>query len=223
MTDIDRNPVAETDYREHLERSARVWDRWSNWYAMSERDFEPLRLALIDRLAIESGDRVLDVGCGPGVNFEPLREAVGAEGTVDAIDFSPRMIATARARIDDYGWENVSVAKADATTADLAGPYDVATASLSLSVMPDVPRAVENVHGALAPTGRIGVLDIGRIQAGPARVFNPALTRFLRWYANWHPDGDVRGAIEATFGEYALHETRFGGAIYTAVASRSAE
>lgn len=220
MTDIDRRPEAESEYDQHLERSESVWNRWSDWYGLSEQDFEPLREALIAQLNLEPGDEVLDIGCGPGVNFGPIREAIGGEGRLVAVDYSPEMVAKAEARVADHGWENVTVERANATTADLGGPYDAAVATLSLSVMPDVARAVENVHGALDPGGSLAVLDLQPVQSGPARVCNPLLWRFLRWYANWNPDGDVRAAVESTFGGYELLGEEMLGTAYTIEATR---
>ena len=221
MADVDRRPEAEAEYRDHLERSATVWDRWSDWYGMSERDFEPIREELLAHLTLQPGDRVLDLGCGPGVNFVPIREAIGDEGRLVAVDYSQEMVAKAEARVADNGWENVTVERADATTADLGGPYDAAVATLSLSVMPDVERAVENVHGALEPGGSLVVLDLQPFQSGRRQAFNPLLRRFLEWYANWNPDGDVRGAIDDVFGGYELLGEELLGTAYTLEATRS--
>lgn len=223
MTDVERRPEAELEYRDHLQRSETVWDRWSDWYGLSERDFEPLREALIARLDLETGDRVLEVGCGPGVSLELLRDAVGDEGRVVAVDYSPEMVAKARERVAAHGWENVAVERADATTADLGGPYDAAIATLALSVMPDVERAIRNVHSALEPGAPIGVLDLQPFPSGPLRAFNPLLRRFLRWYANWNPDGDVRATVGESFEGADGVETHMLGTAYTLVATRRPE
>ncbi|RQG94574.1 class I SAM-dependent methyltransferase [Natrarchaeobius chitinivorans] len=200
---------------EHLARSRAVWDRKSDRYGMSERDFEPIRETAMDYLELGAGDRVLDVGCGPGVNFERLRSDVGESGSVVAVDYSPEMVANARERVDRHGWENVEVLCADATEVDPDGEFDAAMASLSMAVMPDARRAVENVYRLLAPGGTFVVFDLRRVQTGPARVFNPLLWRFLRWYANWNPENDVLEALRTVSDETDVVETYAAGVGYT--------
>lgn len=209
-----------SQYEAHLERSRTVWDRWSNWYTMSEQDFEPMREAAIDRLELQSGDRVLEIGCGPGVNFERVRRDIGADGELVAVDYSPEMVARARERIDAHGWENVSVRCADATTTAFDEPFDAALATLSLSVMPDVRRATETVYQALEPDVTFVVIDLQTIPDGPARVLNPLLWRFLRWYANWNPDDDVRDALEFVFEDCEVVDTAMADIAYTAVCEK---
>jgi len=220
MTDAKRRPDAEAEYGTHLQRSETVWNRWSGWYRLSERDFEPMRTELLTQLCLEEGDRVLEIGCGPGVNFGAVREAVGADGRLVAIDYSPAMVEKATARVEEHGWENVDVVRADATTADLGGPYDAALATLALSVLPDVERAVRNVRSALGPRAPLGVLDIRPFPGGPLRACNPLLERFLRWYANWNPDGNVRGTVDDVFGGFEPLDTYLLGTIYTLKARR---
>lgn len=221
MTDVDRHSDAETEYDAHLQRSETVWDRWSDWYRMSEQDFEPIRNDIITHLDLEEGDRVLEIGCGPGVNFGAIRNAIGESGSLVAIDYSPAMIEKARERIEKHGWENVTVVRADATTADLDGPYDAAIATLALSIMPNVERAVRNVHSALKPDASLGVLDLQAIQSGPFRVCNPFLKWFLRWYANWNPNENPRLIIKEVFGDVELLETRMRGTIFALKATRT--
>ncbi|GAA0254050.1 class I SAM-dependent methyltransferase [Haladaptatus pallidirubidus] len=121
MTDIERRPEDETQYRDHLQRSETVWNRWSDWYRTSEQDFEPFRTELITQLGLREGDRVLEIGCGPGVNFSLIWEAIGEDGQLVATDYSPEMVTKARERITTNGWENIEVVRADATTANLGG------------------------------------------------------------------------------------------------------
>lgn len=208
--------VTNGQHEEHLERSQTVWDRWSDQYGLSEKDFAPIRADAIDRLALQPGDRVLEIGCGPGVNFELIHEQIGPNGELVAIDYSPGMLENARERIETHGWENVELRRADATTAEFDGEFDAAVASLSLSVMPDVRAVIENVHGALAPGAPFVVVDVGAIPDGPARVLNPLIRWLLQWYANWNPDGDVPAALDAVFDSAEIVDTQFLGLSYTA-------
>lgn len=214
-----RRPEAEGRYAAHLSRSEKQWNRWSDWYGLSESDFAPIREALIDGLDLDHGDRVLDVGCGPGVNFGALHDQVTSAGEIVGLDYSPRMIERAEERVAEHEWDNVRVVRGDATTADLGAPYDAAIATLSLSVMPDIERTLENIHGALRPESPLGILDVRPIPGGPGRILNPLLRRFLRWYANWNPAEDVLPAVETVFPELQVLETRFFGTIYTARAT----
>ena len=216
----ERTPESRTgiddEHAAHLERSRRVWDRWSDWYGMSERDFEPIREAAIDRLDLQRGDRVLEIGCGPGVNFERIRNDIGPDGELVAVDYSPGMLENARERIEDHGWENVAVRRADATTV----AFDAAIATLALSVMPDVRRAAATVHRSLRPGARFAVVDVRPVPSGPLRVLNPLIRRFFRWYANWNPDGDVVGSLEAVFRSCEVVDTHFAGTAYTVVCEK---
>ncbi len=202
-------------YEKHLERSRTMWNRWSDWYTTSERDFEPIREAAIDRLGLESGDRVLEIGCGPGVNFALVREAIGETGRLVAVDYSPEMVAKARDRIERHGWDNVEVHCADATRVDIEGSFDAAVATLSMSIMPDVRAAVENVHRHLESGKSFVVFDLRPVPEGLARIANPFLRWFLRWYANWNPDGDVLASLRAVFTECTVVETYAAGTAYT--------
>lgn len=221
MPPIKRRPDAEREHAAHLRRSERQWNRWSDWYRLSEHDFEPIRANLIDAMAIASGDSVVEIGCGPGVNFSLLVEAVGDEGRVVAIDYSPAMVERAVRRIDANGWHNIEVIRADATTARFDDTFDAALATLSLSIMPDVERTIQNVYEALDPGGEFGVLDVREFPAWPAAMVNPVWRRFLRWYANWNPSADVPATLTTVFDEVEPLGSHMLGAVYTMKGVRS--
>lgn len=221
MNDDPSTTSADEEYETHLARSRTVWDRWSDRYGLSESDFEPMRETAIDYLELEQDDRVLDVGCGPGVSVERLRADVGETGEVVAIDYSSGMVENARRRIADRDWPNVTVVRGDATTADLGQDFDAAIATLSMSVMPDVHAAVENVYRSLAPGGRFVVFDLRTVPAGPARIVNPLLWRFFYWFANWNPDGDVLESLEGVFDRTDVVERYAAGIAYTALARKA--
>ena len=219
----DRSSEMDDDHQAFLERSRKKWDRWSRIYAINERDTESIRREMVDRLDLEPGDAVVEVGCGPGVNFELLRERVGPEGQVLGIDYSPEMVARAQDRIDEHGWENVNVRCEDATRADLdPESFDAAVAAQALSSMPDVRAVVELVYDALRPGGRLGVYGIRLVPSGPATVLNPFVLRFYRWFANWNDEEDVLAELERTFEAVEAVSTYALGTNYVTAATKAA-
>lgn len=66
-----------------------------------------LRRRTIARLGLQPGDVVLDAGCGTGLSFALLREAVGNGGQVIGVESSPQMMALARQRVEQMEWTNV--------------------------------------------------------------------------------------------------------------------
>lgn len=204
----------------HLERSRAVWDRRSDSYDRDERELASQRETAIDHLDLEAGDRVLEVGCGPGTNFERIVCEIGDTGSLLAVDYSPEMVERARERVADGGWDTVEVREADATTAEVGDGFDAALAVLAMGVMPDKRRAVENVYDSLRDGGTFVVFDVRPVPAGPGRILNPLLRRYFRWYANWNPDGDVEAAVADVFDESEVVETYVGGVGYTVLARK---
>jgi len=73
------------------------------------------RVAGVDALALQPGDRVIDIGCGTGLSLPLLRRAVGPAGRVVGLDASPTMLRQASRRVQRGGWDNVDLVRGDAT------------------------------------------------------------------------------------------------------------
>jgi len=209
------------EHRRELERSRERWDFWSSYWGFVERDTVEVRRETIERLELEPGDTVLDLGCGPGVNFGMLRGAVGAEGRILAVDLSPKMLERARERVEERGWRNVDLVRADATR-PVAGTerLDGVVATTAVSATPDVRSTVENVYDALRPGARFALYEIRLVPSGVARALNPLVRSFYRLFGNWNAEEDVLRELRSTFDRTEVARTFALGTNYVAVAER---
>jgi demethylmenaquinone methyltransferase/2-methoxy-6-polyprenyl-1,4-benzoquinol methylase len=174
----------------------------------------------LERLGLERGERVLEVGCGRGNSFHGLRDGVGADGRVVGVDVSAGMVAAATRRIAQRGWRNVAAVRGDARRPPVAeGAFDAAYASMSMSAVPDPERAVEAVYRALGPGGRFVVLDARPFQELPWRALNPVVTPVARRATSWVPEVDIVSALGRTFDDTDV-ATFDGGSIYVAWARK---
>lgn len=117
---------------------------------------------LVDQVPIETGDTVLDVGCGDGLFFGPLSRKAGSDGQVIGIDIESAMIEAARETIDDEGLENVVAKVTEDDTIDLeAGSVDVAILINSLHEMAYLEQTLSELARVMKPGGIVMVHDRG--------------------------------------------------------------
>jgi SAM-dependent methyltransferase len=106
--------------------------------------------AVLDSAGVGPGDRVLDVGCGPGIL---LSAALARDARPTGVDVSPGMIAEARRR-----HPAVDLVEADVTDLPLAdGAFDAAVGNFVLNHLPAPERAVAEVARVLAPGGAVAL------------------------------------------------------------------
>lgn len=142
--------------------------------SMERLVYRPGRVASIGALTLRPGDRVLDVGCGTGLNFPLLIAAVGETGEVVGVDASPTMLTQARRRITRRDWGNVVVIEGDAAAlpALVSGQFDAVVFTYSLSIIEQWRRAWLGALGVLRPGGRVAVADTA-LPTGAWRVLRP--------------------------------------------------
>lgn len=142
---------------------------------------------LIDRLQLARGDRVLEVGCGPGLVSLLAAERVGPEGVVWALDLSRPALDYLAARSAERGLVWVRTLEAD------AAEFDPPAADLNRFLVVDMlhragdPAAVLQRLGRVLPPGARGVVSDYRPAA--VRRFGAELERRI-------PEERARGWLE---------------------------
>jgi SAM-dependent methyltransferase len=142
---------------------AQAWDGtegeyWADHAERFDRSVAHYQPTFMDAASIETGSRVLDVGCGTGqTTRDAARRATG--GHALGVDLSARMIEVARVLADREGIPNARFQHADAQVHPFpAGGFDIAlsrTGSMFFG-RPDV--AFANIASALRPGGRLTLL-----------------------------------------------------------------
>jgi arsenite methyltransferase len=111
-------------------------------------------------LALEQGERVLDIGIGPGLLAAEMAADVGPAGAVDGVDPSENMLAIARRRDTAPGSAEISLTSGDACTLPFPDArFDAAVATQVYEYVSDMPAALAEAHRVLRPGGRLLVLD----------------------------------------------------------------
>jgi ubiquinone/menaquinone biosynthesis C-methylase UbiE len=112
-----------------------------------------------EALAASPGERILDVGCGPGFYCAELAAEVRSSGSVVGVDSSPAMLRLAARRC--AGYERVELRPGDAASLPVDdASFDAAVCVQVLEYVADPTVAVAEMHRVLRPGGRVVVWDV---------------------------------------------------------------
>lgn len=116
----------------------------------------PGRLQAIERMDIQPGERVLEVGVGTGINLALYPR----EATVTGIDFSSSMLEKARERASRKNAAPVRLLQMDAADLRFAEhAFDIVYAPYLISVVPDPVKVAQEMRRVCRPGGRIIFLN----------------------------------------------------------------
>jgi SAM-dependent methyltransferase len=136
---------------------------------------------------IKKGDVVIDLGSGAGNDCFIARSETGETGKVIGIDFTPAMIAKARANTEKLGFNNVEFRQGDIENMPVtANVADVIVSNCVLNLVPNKFAVLQEVFRVLKPGGHFSISDI---------VLEGELPAALREAAEMYA-GCVSGAVQ---------------------------
>jgi ubiquinone/menaquinone biosynthesis C-methylase UbiE len=217
--------VSHEGTREHLietyRRKAKHYDFTSRLYPAPGYPQRSQRLRTVRALRLRPGDTVVDVACGTGLNFAMIEAAIGPGGRIVGVDLTDAMLARAQERIRANGWNNISLAQADAAEFDFSPGVDAILSTYALSQVPECAAVISHGAAALRPGGRWAVLDL-KVPAKTPRWLAQIGTAVVRPFASideWvtrRPWAEIHDAMQEELADPSWDELFFGTAFLAA-------
>jgi ubiquinone/menaquinone biosynthesis C-methylase UbiE len=115
---------------------------------------------ILERAGLAAGQRVLDLGCGPGIFTAEAARQVGPAGQVIAIDLQPGMLALAGQRMRQDKYSDVNLWQADARQLPL--PAESIDRALLVTVLPEIPNpqlTLAELYRVIDPAGKLSITE----------------------------------------------------------------
>jgi demethylmenaquinone methyltransferase/2-methoxy-6-polyprenyl-1,4-benzoquinol methylase len=170
------------------EEARKFYDRISRFYDCLMGTFERKYVEIaLERLSIEKGETVLEIGFGSGRCLGRIAQSVGQKGRTYGIDISRGMLEVTKRRLKKaHLIDRVELCCGDATSL----PYDdnsfdavFMSFTLELFDSPDILEVLEEVKRVLGPGGRVGVVSMSKEQGEsiPLRIYEWFHTKWPKY------------------------------------------
>jgi ubiquinone/menaquinone biosynthesis C-methylase UbiE len=121
-------------------------------------EIERQRQRTIEVIDPQPGEKIVDVGCGPGLLAHELAPAVGDTGRIIGADSSAAMLELAKKRCAHL--PNIEFVECDATDLEVdEASADLVTCTQVLLYVTDVEKALEEMFRILKPGGRVIIME----------------------------------------------------------------
>ena len=119
----------------------------------------------------QPGDKVVDLGCGAGMDLFLTASRVGETGKAVGVDFSPQMVKRGQDIIAKYKFSNVEIVESGIEKMPLdSDTFDIAISNCVLNLLPDKQEGFKEILRILKPGGKLVLSDIVLKQELPACI-----------------------------------------------------
>ncbi len=193
---------------------AKHYDYTVQLYRLIGLPMETCRSRAVKLLRLQRGDTVVELGCGTGLNFPRLIEQIGPQGRLIGVDMTPEMLVRAREKVERSGWNNVELVQSDIAVYEFPEAVNGVLSTGVFGYIAESDRLIEAVSHALAPGGRLAIVDGKQPERLPSWLFKVVL-----WLAR--PFGVTRDyfdrhtweSVERHF-QKSTFEQMYGGMLY---------
>jgi len=142
-------------YREYTRTT---WNDSAEAYVGLLAALEPFRKDVLNCLSARPGERILDLGTGPGEPAMTIASQVHPGGHVTGVDLSENMVSIASKVARSRGLQNIDFQVMDCAALSLPdSSFDAATSCFGFQIFTDPERAAREARRVLRPGGRICV------------------------------------------------------------------
>lgn len=199
------------------EQAKQTYDRISRFYDYLPGAFERKYAEIaLERLSVQEGETVLEIGFGPGHCLKWIAQSVGQTGKVYGIDISSGMLKVAKRKLEKAQLIN----RVELYCGDAANlPYDDSTFdaafmsfTLELFDTPEIPRVLEEVKRVLKPAGRLGLVSMSR-EDGKSTLLRLYEWAHRKWpkYVDCRPIYVEASLIDAGYKIQSMQKVRLMG------------
>lgn len=196
------------------EKQAKRYDFAMHLYQLLGLHMADYRAHAVELLCLKRGDCVVDLGCGTGLSFPYLLQAIGPEGRLIGVDVSARMLMQAQEKIERAQWNNVHLVQRDIAEYDFPEKINAALSIGVFGYIPERDRVMERLAQALVPSGRVVIVDGKRPKQLPQWLF-----KLFIWCSRpfgvteEYFDGRTWESVERFFQATTFEEV-YGGLLY---------